>query len=580
MSNAATIPTSQPTDLATLTIKIDTKAIPRSIPVLAVVIRKQVNRIPSAKITIVDGDPAAATFEHSEGKLFRPGSEVEISVGYHNEEVTVFKGLLTGQKIKIRRDGSAHLMVDARDPAFKMTATPKFRLFTESKDSDIVDQILGEHGLSGELESTKTEHEHMVQHNVTDWDFILSRMEANGHLLTLDNGKLKSFSPDASAASVLAVAYGSTVLEADLELDSRIQISQMKARSWRYTDQEVLETESSYSDEPEGGSIKVGDLSSLNDDSDSYLNDAGQTTDSELTAWADANTMRMHFAKIRGTITFQGFPELTAGDVVELQGFGDVFNGNSFVSGVRHEVYEGNLLTTCQIGLEPEFFLREQLSGADSQLVPSIKGLRSGTVLQLQEDPRGENRILVNIPMIHPDGEGVWSRVCTLDAGEQRGSFFLPEIHDEVIVGFLDNDPRYPIVLGMMNSSTKPAPLTAADENHEKGFITRSQLQVLFNDDTKTIDINTPKGNVVKLDEDEGVIHIEDENGNIVKMSSDGINIESCKEINIKAPGDITIEGTNISAAADAEFKADGGGGAELTTGAICKVQGSMVQIN
>ncbi len=190
-------------------------------------------------------------------------------------------------------------------------------------------------------------------------------------------------------------------------------------------------------------------------------------------------------------------------------------------------------------------------------------------MLQLKEDPKGENRILVNIPVIHPDGEGVWTRVCTLDAGEERGSFFLPEIGDEVIVGFLDNDPRYPIVLGMMNSSTKPAPLTAADENHEKGFVTRSKLQVLFNDDTKTIGINTPKGNVVKLDEDEGVIHIEDENGNIVRMSSDGINIESCKDMNIKASGDITIEGTNISATADAEFKADGGGGAELTTGAI-----------
>ena len=167
-----------------------------------------------------------------------------------------------------------------------------------------------------------------------------------------------------------------------------------------------------------------------------------------------------------------------------------------------------------------------------------------------------------------------------MDAGKERGSFFLPEIGDEVLLGFLDNDPRYPIVLGMMNSSTKPAPLTASNNNHEKGFVTRSKLKLLFNDDTKTIDINTPNGNLIKLDEDEGIITFEDENKNSIKMSSDGINIESCKDINIKASGDITIEGTNISAAANAEFKADGGGGADLTTGAICKVQGSMVKIN
>jgi Rhs element Vgr protein len=420
----------------------------------------------------------------------------------------------------------------------------------------------------------------MVQNNVTDWDFILSRLEANALLLALDDGTLKSFSPDPSASPVLTIAYGSTVLESDLEMDSRILISGMKAQAWIYTDQEVLESESSYSDEPAGGSIKVNDLSGLNDSGDFYLNHAGQSTNSELSAWADAHKMKMNFAKIRGTITFQGFPQLTAGDIVELQGFGSVFNGNAFVSAVRQEIQEGNLLTTCQIGLKPEFFLQEQKSETDSKLVPSIKGLHSGIVLELEEDPNGENRILVNIPMLHPDGEGVWSRVSTLDAGKERGSFFLPEIGDEVLLGFLDNDPRYPIVLGMMNSSTKPAPLTASNDNHEKGFVTRSKLKLLFNDDTKTIDINTPNGNLIKLDEDEGIITFEDENKNSIKMSSDGINIESCKDINIKASGDITIEGTNISAAADGEFKADGGGGAELTTGAICKVQGSMVKIN
>lgn len=580
MTNATIIPTSKPTDLATFTITLNGSDIPRTVPVLAVVVRNEVNRIPSAKITIADGDPGEATFAHSEGDLFKPGSEITISAGYHGEEETIFTGLLTSQRIRIHRDGSAYVMVEAKDPAFKMTAVPKFRLFEKMKDSDIIEEILAEHGLTGDLKTTTTEHEHMVQNNVADWDFILSRLEANALLLALDDGTLKSFSPDPSASPVLAIAYGSTVLEADLEMDGRIHISGMKARAWIYTDQEVLESESSYSDEPAGGSIKVNDLSGLNDTGDFYLNHAGQTTNSELSDWADAHKMKMNFAKIRGTVTFQGFPQLTAGDIIELQGFGSVFNGNAFVSAVRQEIHEGNFLTTCQIGLKPEFFLQEQKSETDSKLVPSIKGLHSGIVLQLEEDPNGENRILVNIPMLHPDSEGVWSRVSTLDAGEKRGSFFLPEIGDEVLLGFLDNDPRYPIVLGMMNSSTKPAFLTASNDNHEKGFVTRSELKLLFNDDTKTIDINTPNGNLIKLDEDEGIISFEDENKNSIKMSSDGINIESCKDINIKASGDIMIEGTNISAAADAEFKADGGAGAELTTGAICKVQGSMVKIN
>jgi len=55
--------------------------------------------------------------------------------------------------------------------------------------------------------------------------------------------------------------------------------------------------------------------------------------------------------------------------------------------------------------------------------------------------------------MISTSDDGIWARISTLDAGKQRGTFFRPEIGDEVIVGFLNDDPRYPVVLGMVNSS-------------------------------------------------------------------------------------------------------------------------------
>ena len=121
--------------------------------------------------------------------------------------------------------------------------------------------------------------------------------------------------------------------------------------------------------------------------------------------------------------------------------------------------------------------------------------------------PNGENRILVRLPIIDNAAPGIWARVATLDAGENRGSFFLPELDDEVIVGFLNDDPRDAVVLGMLNSSAKPAPITAQDANHEKGFVTRSGMRVHFNDDTKTITIDTPAGNSIKLDEGSTVYH-------------------------------------------------------------------------
>ena len=84
--------------------------------------------------------------------------------------------------------------------------------------------------------------------------------------------------------------------------------------------------------------------------------------------------------------------------------------------------------------------------------------MQIGVVTRLKNDPDGENRIMVRIPVIHKDDEGAWCRVSFLDAGNERGMFFLPEIGDEVIVGFINNDPRHGVVLGMLNSRAKPAP--------------------------------------------------------------------------------------------------------------------------
>jgi uncharacterized protein involved in type VI secretion and phage assembly len=215
-----------------------------------------------------------------------------------------------------------------------------------------------------------------------------------------------------------------------------------------------------------------------------------------------------------------------------------------------------------------------------SGLLPAISGLQIGIVSQLEEDPDGEDRILVQIPIINNEEQGIWCRVASLDAGENRGAFFRPEIEDEVIIGFINQDPNDAVVLGMLHSSAKPSPITASDDNHEKGFVTRSEMKVLFDDDKKSINISTPAGKVISLDEDAGTIVIEDDNSNVITIDDSGIMLESAGDIGIKASGDVSIEGTNVNITANAEFKAEGSAGAEVSTSAIAVLKGSLVQIN
>jgi uncharacterized protein involved in type VI secretion and phage assembly len=198
----------------------------------------------------------------------------------------------------------------------------------------------------------------------------------------------------------------------------------------------------------------------------------------------------------------------------------------------------------------------------------------------LEGDPDGENRIQVRLPLVSKDENGIWARFASPDAGKDRGFYFRPEIEDEVIVAFINEDPRDPVILGMLHSSSKPSPIEEKDDNHEKGIITRDKLKLLFDDDKKTISIETPNGNKIQLTDDEGTILLEDENGNKISMNADGITIDSSKDLILKASGDVTIEGIGIQIKASAQLKAEGSAGAEVSSGSMTKISGSLVQIN
>jgi Rhs element Vgr protein len=257
------------------------------------------------------------------------------------------------------------------------------------------------------------------------------------------------------------------------------------------------------------------------------------------------------------------------------------FNGRAWVSGVRHEFGGGTWTTELQFGGEPLWFLEQHPPAPPAAaLIPPVSGLQVGVVTALAGDPDGEERIQVRMPLVGADEEGLWARLATLDAGNQRGAVFRPEIDDEVVLGFLHDDPRQAVVLGMLHSSAKPAPIAASDDNHQKGFVTRSGISVLFDDDKVSVTIQTPNGNTVTLSDDDGGIRLTDENSNRLVLDADGITIESAADITIKASGDVNIEGVNTHAKASAQFKAEGSAGAELSSSATAVLRGAMVQIN
>jgi Rhs element Vgr protein len=575
------IHTSRSADLVTHKILIEGEELSNANSVMNIAVEKEINRIPAAKISFADGDPAARDFTLSNQDLLIPGKEIEIKAGYHADEETIFKGIIIKHNLRIRANQS-FLIVECKDKAVKLTVGRKSKYYYDSKDSDILEEIIANYQLESEVESTEVEHREIVQYNVSDWDFCVSRAQANGKIVVVNDGKITIKKPDVEQAEVETVTFGATVLDFDAEMDARNQFQTVRSYGWSSADQELLEIEAVDPGISLNGNISAGDLSSVINLDNLELKNVGSATDADLQEWANAKVVFNQLAKIRGRVKFQGIPGVLPNTTLKLEGVGDRFNGKVFISAVRHQISEGNWTADAQFGINPKWFtasvdINDQPA---SGLFAAVHGLQIGKVTQLESDPDGEDRILVRLPVVDNSEQGIWARVATLDAGENRGSFFRPEVDDEVIVGFINENPNDAIVLGMMNSSAKPAPIVATDDNHEKGFVTRSEIKLIFNDDKKSVVLETPSGKIISVDDDKGVILLEDENSNTITMDSDGISIESNGDISIKANGDVTIEGTNVNAKANAQFKAEGSAGAEVSTSAVAVLKGSLVQIN
>lgn len=582
------IPKPASPDVVTATVLVDGKALPGTVGILSMVVSREVNRIPLATLTIRDGEPALQTFEVSNEDFFLPGNKLEIKLGYSSKEETVFKGIVVRHSIKIRSNSSC-LIVECRDEAAKMTAGHKSRYYIDKKDSDIIEEIVGLYGLKKDVTATKPSLKEVVQYDATDWDFIVCRAEANGMVVMVEDGKIIVDKPDTGKEPVLGIGFGATIIELDAEIDARIQSPGIKAMSWSAADQEVTEVEASDASGSGSGNLANTDLADVLGGQARDLRHSGPLTEPELQAWADGLMQRERLAKIRGRARFEGFADVMPGHMLEIQGIGERFEGKVFVAGVRHQYGGGGWETDVQFGLNPEPFTKtfdlRPLPAAG--LLPAVSGLQMGIVTALEGDPDGEDRIKVRLPLVSPQEEGTWARIATLDAGSERGTFFRPEIDDEVVVGFLNDDPRYPVVLGMCHSSAKPAPEPAKDDNHLKGYVSREKMKFTFDDEKKIVSFETPGGNKLSLSEEDKGILIEDQNGNKITLNDKGITIESAKDLILKATKDFKAEGMNIELKAQTGFKAEGSATAEMSGAnttvkgsAATTIKGGMVQIN
>ena len=563
-------------------VKVDGSAIGRESQLLAVNIAKSANRISSARLVYLDGAASSGEFPFSNADTFVPGKEVEILAGAVNNPLTLFKGIVVRQSLKVRDNSAPQLVVECRHKAVKLTVGPKNAYYFDQKDSEIISSLLQNASLDAEVENTTVTHKQQVQYCCTDWDFLLMRAEVNGKLVFTADDKVLVKTPVTCGSAVCTLRFGATILEMDAAIDARGQYGAVSCSTWDAARQEVVGKDGADPGISTPGNLASDDLADAVG-LDSYHLQHATVSEGEAQAWADARWLKSQLSRVSGRVKCEGFGTVNPGDIVTLGGVGDRYNGDVFVSGVRHDfdLVQG-WKTNLQFGAVDTWLGEEQAVSAPkaSALLPGINGLQIGVVTG-NEDPDGEHRVQVRMPLVDPQGDGTWARVAAVDAGDERGFFFRPELGDEVVLGFLNDDPRQAVVLGMLHSSARPAPLQGKDDNHEKVYQSRSKMKISFNDDTKVMRLETPAGNTIILNEDDKSVKIADQNGNTLEMTEAGILMASSGGITLKAGTELKLEsGTALSVKGGTELKLEGTSGAEVSSSGVTKIKGTLLQLN
>lgn len=604
-------------DYPTFNVLIAGKEIKAFYPVLSITIDKDAHKISRAKIVISDGDPHEGSFSISELADFDPGKEVEIKLGYHNTNTSVYKGIIVSHEIKVKSYSNrllSLLELNCKDKAFKLTSARNTKTFLKNKDSQVIQTLAGNASLTCTVDATTFEHPWLVQHDCTDWDFINLRAQANGLIVFNSDGKLDVKEPVFTGSAALKVEQ-SNIISFKSSLNGNQQFKKITLEAWDSTTQNLIKGESTEPTLNKFGTATGSTISAVSGDNEISYSFSAADAQGSLKSLADGLLLANRMAMFKGEATFVGSEKVELGKLLTLEGFGKRFNGDIYITGFTHDIRDGFWSTTVRFGLDSVPYQEDAaylLKGKSNSGLANIKGLHVGVVKKMDTDPDGMFRVQVAIESINASTDLIWARYVQPYATNKAGFFFYPEVNDEVLIGFLNEDPRNAVILGSLYSKKYTPAVTPADKNYHKSIVTNAQLKISFDDEKKITTIETPGGQKITLSDEAKGIKLEDENSNTITMNDKGITIDTPKDFTLNATGEIKLtskKGTSIAATSDIKldskanvnikatanlegqglqvalkastsFAAEGTAQTDIKSGGILSVKGSLVKIN
>lgn len=528
-----------------------------------------------------------------------PGQPLQIFARFAKREQKVFDGEIVELEADYQSE-AMQLSIRAFDRLHRLTRGRHARSFVNMSDGDIIQKIAGEVGLQVDLGSTPEVHDYVFQENETNLEFIRKRAATLGYLLYVTEKTLHCKAGRPTGESV-KLKWHETLSEFRPRLTSLEQPTEFTVRGWDpKSKRPVIGTKQRGESRLSIGETRAGGAlahEAFHIEAPWLVADRPVRKQSlaEKMAQAVADTFSDRFIVAEGTCL--GQPNVVAGASIELEAVGQRFSGTYYVTGAVHQftVNQGYTTQFTVSGRQPSTLfslLRPESDGSVSH------GLVVGLVTN-NDDPEGWGRVKVKYPWLSDDQEGDWGRLVCVGAGPDRGVQFIPEVNDEVLVGFELGDIHHPYVLGgLWNGKDAPAKksgeVVVGGKVNERLIRSRRGHLIVFNDsdDKPSVMVKTKSGHTILLDDTPGSekIQIQDKTGSntmTIDSVTKGMTIEITGDISIKSKANISIEATANLEMKGAILTAEGQTQAsiqapqlDLKGQAMVNVQGGLVKIN
>lgn len=169
------------------------------------------------------------------------------------------------------------------------------------------------------------------------------------------------------------------------------------------------------------------------------------------------------------------------------------------------------------------------------------------------QDPDGQGRVQIELPWSPDSGSGryaLWARLATMMGGNDRGTWFIPDVDDEVLVSFHGGDPRWPYVIGALWNGKDAPPESIDSDNNVKAIVSRSGIKVTLDDTdgAETLTLETPGGQSLTMTDGGSTVTLEDSSGNSVELAPAGMTLTCASKLSISATtADIDIGMVNVT---------------------------------